>query len=69
MDVIKALNKFYENIKFTYWVEYNDLISFLDVLLMRSNEKLEATVFHNETNNNIYLHWRILLLLHGVKVH
>ena len=55
-NVIDILNKFYQNVKFTYEVEHNGKISFLDVLLMRCNGKLETTVFRKETNNNIYLH-------------
>ena len=35
-DFIKILNKFHENIKFTYEIERNGKISFLGVLLMRS---------------------------------
>ena len=58
MDVTDILNKFHENIKFTYEVEHNCKISFFDVLLMRSNGNLETTVFRKETNNDIYLHWR-----------
>ena len=55
-DVINILNKFHENIKFTYEVEHT--ISFLDVLLMKSNGKLETNVFCKETNNDLYFHWR-----------
>ena len=57
-NVIGILNKFYENIKFTYEVERNGKISFLDILLIRNNGKLETTVFHKETNDDKYLHWR-----------
>ena len=57
-NVIDILNKFHQNIKFTYEVEHNGKISFLDVLLMRCNGKLETTAFRKETNNDIYLHWR-----------
>ena len=57
-NVIDILNNFHQNIKFTYEVEHNGKISFLDVLLMRCNGKLETTVFRKGTNNNIYLHWR-----------
>ena len=57
-NVIDILNKFHQNIKFTYEVEHNGKISFLDVLLMSCNGKLETTVFRKETNNDIYLHWR-----------
>ena len=30
---------------------------------MRSNGKLETTVFGNETSNNLYLHWRLFALI------
>ena len=33
-------------------------ISFLDVLLMRCNGKLETNISCKETNNDRYLHWR-----------
>ena len=36
-DIIDILNKFHENIKFTYEVGHNGKISFLDFLLMRNN--------------------------------
>ena len=35
----------------------NDKI-FSDILLMRSDGRLETNVFRKEINNNIYLHWR-----------
>ena len=41
-----------------YEVKHNGNTSFLDVLLMRCNGKLETTVFRKETNNDINLHWR-----------
>ena len=34
MDVIDILNKYHENIKFTYAVEHNGKCSFLDTILM-----------------------------------
>ena len=57
-NVIDILNKFHQNIKLTYEVEHNGKISFLDVLVMRCNEKLETIVFRKETNNEIVLHWK-----------
>ena len=54
MNVIDILNNLHQNIKFTYEVEQNGKISFLDALLMRRNGKLDTTVFRNETNNHIY---------------
>ena len=47
-DVIKSLTKFQERTKFTYKEEHNGKISFLEVLLIRSNGKLERTVFCKE---------------------
>ena len=44
------LNKFHENIKFTYEAEHNVKISFLDLLLRRNDGKLEMIVFRKETN-------------------
>ena len=43
-DVIDILNKFNQNIKFTYEVDHNGKI-FLHVLVMRCNGKLETTIF------------------------
>ena len=69
MDVIDILNKYHENIKFTCAVERNGKISFLDVLLMGNNGKLETTVFCKKL---VIIYISIggrLLLLHGRKVH
>ena len=63
------LNKFHENIKFTYKDEYDGKISLLDILLMRSNGKTETTVFRKETNNDIYLHWRFFAPITWKSVH
>ena len=41
-----------------YEVEHNGKILFLDVLIIRCNGKLNTIVFHKETNNDIYLHWK-----------
>ena len=42
-------------------------MSFLHVLLMRSNEKLESIVFYKETNNDIYLHCEVFCSYYMVK--
>ena len=55
-NVIDILNKLHQNIKFTYKVEHNGKILFLDALLIRCNGKLKITVFRKEANNDIYLH-------------
>ena len=54
MDVNNILNKFHENIKFPNEGEHNGKISFLDVLLMKSNGKLETTVSRKKTNSDMF---------------
>ena len=51
------LNTFHKSIKFTYELEINKKISFLDVLLIRKNDTLETTIYRKSTNNGVYLHW------------
>ena len=55
--VLMILNTFHKNIKFTYELEINNKISFLDVLLIRKNDTLETTIYRKSTNNGVYLHW------------
>ena len=55
--VLMIPNTFYKNIKFTYELEINKKISFLDVLLMRKHGSLETTIYRKSTNNGVYLHW------------
>ena len=43
-NVINSLNKFHENIKIIHEVENNVKVSFLNVLLLKSNGKLKTTV-------------------------
>ena len=56
--VLKMLNGFHRNIQFTYEVEIDSKISFLDVLVIRDpNNNINTTVYRKSTNNNIYLNW------------
>ena len=56
--VFKILNGFHRNIQFTYEVETDSKISFLDVLVIRdSNNNINTTVYRKSTNNDIYLNW------------
>jgi len=55
--VISRLNSYHENIKFTFEIENNDSISFLDVKLIRKLNHIETTVYRKPTHNDIYLHW------------
>ena len=45
---IDILNKFHQNIKFTYEVQHNGKIPFLAVLSMRCNGKLKTTLFRKQ---------------------
>ena len=45
--VLKAINAHHENIKFTYELEDNDTISFLDVKIFRNGRK----ILHQYTEN------------------
>ena len=52
------LNGFHRNIQFTYEVETDSKISFLDVLLITYSSKIiSTTVYRKSTNNHIYLNW------------
>ena len=59
---LSVLNSFYDNIKLTYEQGNNNgqpdslIISFLDVLFIRDNEKISTTVFRTDTHTIIYLH-------------
>ena len=57
--VLKELNKFHKDIKFTYEVEKDKEIPFLDVLLHRNeNGRLTLKVYRKKTSSNIYIHWK-----------
>ena len=54
--VLKMLNGFHRNIQFTYEVETDSKISFLDVLVIRdSSNNINMTVYQKRTNKDIYL--------------
>ena len=57
--VLKVLNGFHRNIQFTYEVETDSKIFFLDVLVIRdSSNNINRTVYRKSTNNDIYLNWK-----------
>ena len=57
-EVITKLNDFHTNINFKYEFEQGKSISFLDVLVMRTdNGHLETTVYRKPTHTNVYIHW------------
>ena len=56
--VLKMLNGFHRNIQFTYEVETDSKIFFLDVLVIRdSSNNISTTVYRKRSNNDIYLNW------------
>ena len=55
--VLARLNSFHKNIQFTYELENQNKLPFLDVLLIRRGNKIETTVYRKSTNNDIYLSW------------
>ena len=55
--VLARLNYFHKNIQFTYELENQNKLPFVDVLLIPRGNKIETTVYRKSTNNDIYLDW------------
>ena len=55
--VLKVLINFYKNIEFTYDMEENGKVEFLDVLIIRNNNTFKKTVYRKKIRNGVYLHW------------
>ena len=56
--IVSTLNDFHENIKFTYETERNNMISFLDVLIVRNkNRSFDTAVFRKSTHTDLYINW------------
>ena len=53
--VLDQLNNFHERIQFTYEVEHNSKIPFLDVLLIKNANNIDTTVYRKPKIINIYL--------------
>ena len=56
--VLSKLNGYHDNIAFTFEIENDGKLPFLDVLVIRKDYEVEATVYRKSTNNDIYLHWK-----------
>ena len=56
-NVNVKVKSFHKNIQFTYEDESNNMLPFLDVLVICKNNNIETTVYRKPTNNNIYLNW------------
>ena len=55
--VLSCLNSFHNSTQFTYEIEKENEISFLDILIIRSGQKIETRVYKKSTNTGIYIHW------------
>ena len=56
--VLLKLNSFHPNIQFTYEVEEENKLPFLDVQLIRNGNFIETEVNRKQTKNGIYLSWK-----------
>ena len=61
--VLACLHSFHKNIQFTYELENQNKLPFLDVWLIRRGTKIETTGYRNSTNNDNYLNWSFLTLV------
>ena len=55
--ILPQLNNFHENVKFTYEKQNNNMIAFLDVLLVQRGNEIDTAVFRKSTNTDIYINW------------
>ena len=55
--VLKAINDHHDNIKFTYELESDNELSFLDVKIRRFGNNIQTSVYRKPTNTDLYLHW------------
>ena len=51
--VLSKLNGYHDNIEFTYEIENNGKLPFLNVLVLRTDHEVETTVYCKSTNNDI----------------
>ena len=56
--VLSKLNGYHDNTEFTYEIESDGKLPFLDVLVIPKEYEIETTVYRKSTNNDIYLHWQ-----------
>ena len=54
---LSILSSFHQNIEFTYELEEDGKINILDVMLIRTNDTLQTTIYRKSTHNGVYLHW------------
>ena len=52
-QVLSKLNGYHNNIEFTYEIENDGKLPFLDVLVIRKDYEVETIVYRKSTNNDI----------------
>ena len=58
--VLSKLNGYHDNIEFTYEIENDGKLPFLDVLVIRKDYEVQTIAYRKSTNNDIYLQWQSL---------
>ena len=56
-NILLALNSFHRNINFTFEIEKDNAIPFLDILIIRKAGKIETTVYRRKTCTDLYMNW------------
>ena len=56
--IVNQLNSFDGNIQFTFEMEEDSKLAFLDVMVIRNtNDTINTTVYGKSTNTDIYINW------------
>ena len=55
--ILTIINGFHPQIQFTYEEQTNNMIAFLDILLINRFGNIDTTVYRKPTNTNVYMNW------------
>ena len=55
--MLSVLSNFHPKIKFTYKMEVESKLAFLEILLHRDGQDIITTVYRKVNNNDVYLNW------------
>ena len=53
-EILLKLNSFHMKIQIAYKVETNNMLPFLDILVIRDNNNIETTVYRKPTNDDSF---------------
>ena len=59
---LKYLNSLHSNIKFTMECEEDEKLAFLDLLIMKSNDNIELTIYRKPTHSGVFTHFTSLTI-------